>query len=224
VFAIERRPDVAAFQERLGERYVALEATSSESQFSARGAETPQSPGPDPEIVWRFERLARDWTISLSSTSLALEAAHYHDFDDFAGELSAIVEALDEVFKPRREVRLGLRYVNHIDDERLREDGIRYFLKEQLISPVGTPELGDDLVGSLAELRFREPEGTLAIRHGLIEPARYLIDFDRFNAEERDFDSDSVVERIQKFHRLIEPLFAWSISERYLEELRGRAR
>jgi uncharacterized protein (TIGR04255 family) len=223
VFAIERRPDVAAFQERLGERYVALEATSSEAQLSGRGAETPQPPGPDPEVVWRFERLERDWTISLSSTSLALEAVHYLDFDDFAGELSAIVEALNEVFKPQREVRLGLRYVNHIDDERLREEGIRPFLNEQLISPVGG-DLGGDLLGSLAELRFREHEGTLVIRHGLVEPASYLIDFDRFNTEERDFDHGSVVERIKQFHRLIEPLFVWSISERYLDELRGGAR
>ena len=223
VFAIERRSDVAAFQERLGDRYVALEATSSESQFSTRGAATPQPPGPDPEVVWRFERLERDWTISLSSTSLALEAVHYLDFDDFAGELSTIVEGLNEVFKPQREVRLGLRYVNHIDDKRLQKDGIRYFLNERLISPVGA-DLGDDLLGSLAELRFREQEGTLVIRHGLIEPARYLIDFDRFNAEERDFDHGSVVERIKGFHRLIEPLFVWSISDRYLKELQGATR
>jgi uncharacterized protein (TIGR04255 family) len=223
VFAIERREQVAAFQELLGDRYIALESTPPKPRIAAVGAATPQPAGADPETVWQFRRPEHRWTISLSSTSLALEAVKYRDFDDFAAELSTIVKALHEVFEPKHEVRLGLRYVNHIEDERLQKRGVLFFLNEQLAAPIGA-DLGNDLIGSLAELRFRERGGTLAIRHGLIEPTRYLLDFDRFNAEERDFAPDSVVKRVKRFHDLIERLFVWSISERYLKELRRAAR
>lgn len=221
-YAIERREEVAGFQTRLGDRYLAKESASPKP-VAAGWAMTPQPPGADPETVWRFQDPERDWTISLSSTSLALEAVHYLDFDDFARELSRIVKSLDEQFAPRREVRLGLRYVNRIEDERLQKRGVGFFIGEELASPVGG-ELGKDLLGSLAELRFRERGGTLAIRHGLIEPTQYLLDFDRFSGEEQDFAPASIVTRVKRFHSLIERLFVWSVSERYLNELRRSAR
>lgn len=222
VYAIERRAEVAGFQARLGDRYIAQEPGPPKPVMAMR-AVTPHPPGVDPETVWRFQRPERDWTISLSSGSLALEAARYLDFDDFARELSRIVKAVHEEFRPGREVRLGLRYVNRIEDERLGKRGVAFFVNEQLAAPVGG-DLGNDLLGSLAELRFRERGGTLAIRHGLIETSHYLLDFDRFSAEERSFTPASIVERVKRFHSLIERLFVWSISERYLKELRRSAR
>lgn len=222
VYAIERRGELAGFQARLGDSYVATEPAPPPSTM-ARQAVTPQPPGAEPETVWRFHRAERDWAVSLSSTSLALEATRYLDFDDFAGELAEIVAAVDEEFEPRQEVRLGLRYVNRIEDERLRKRGIPFFVNEQLVAPVGA-DLGNDLLGSLAELRFRERGGTLAIRHGLIEPSQYLLDFDFFSAAERDFSPASIVKRVRGFHGMIERLFVWSLSERYLKELRRGAR
>lgn len=222
VFAIERRAEVAGFQALLGDAYVARQPAPSRP-IMASPAATPQPPGADPETIWRFERPEGDWTISLSSTSLALEAIRYLDFDDFAAELSRIVRALHDAFAPRHEVRLGLRYVNRIEDARLEKRGITFFLHEGLAAPVGG-ELGNDLLGSLAELRFRERGGMLAIRHGLIEPTQYLLDFDRFSTEEREFAPGSIVERIKRFHSLIERLFVWSISPRYLKELKRGSR
>lgn len=222
VFAIEKRAEVAAFQRKLGDRYIARQPTSRRPIFATR-AMTPQPPGDDSETIWRFEAAEGDCAISLASTSLALEAVRYRDFDDFAAELSQVVRALSEVFEPQQEVRLGLRYVNRIEDRRLQKHGVTYFVSEQLAAPVGG-DLGSDLQGSLSELRFRERGGTLTIRHGLIEPTHYLLDFDRFSAEKRPFASKSIVERIKRFHGLIERLFVWSLSDSYLDELRGGAR
>jgi uncharacterized protein (TIGR04255 family) len=222
VFVIEKRAEVAGFQELLGEEYIARQPAPSRPVM-ANPTATPQPLGADPETVWRFEQPERDWAISLSSTSLALEAARYLDFDDFAAELARIVRALDRAFSPGHEVRLGLRYVNQIEDERLEKRGITFFVNEQLASPVGG-ELGNDLLGSLAELRFRERGGMLALRHGLLEPTHYVLDFDRSSSEERDFAPSSIVERVKRFHDLIERLFVWSISTRYLKELQRSAR
>lgn len=216
VFAIEERGAIAGFQAKLADRYVAQDPTSARRRPEAG---LPPRPAPSQETVWPFHNVEREWTISLSSTSLALEATRYLDFDDFAGELASVLKALHEVFAPQREVRLGLRYANRIDDDRLERRGIPFFVNEQLAGPVGG-DLGGDLIASLAELRFQERGSTLAIRHGLVEPTQYLLDFDHFSTEERDFSPPSIVRRIKRFHGLIERLFVWSISERYLNELR----
>ncbi|MBA3867120.1 MAG: TIGR04255 family protein [Solirubrobacterales bacterium] len=209
VFAVEQAAVVADFQAGLGERYLAQAPVRPMDQGQA-GAES----------VWLFRDHEKDWTVSLSATSLALEAITYVDFDDFAGELAAILQTLEGVFEPRQEVRLGVRYVNRIEDDRLQKRGVGFFVNEQLTSPVGG-DLGGDLQSSLCELRFRERGGHVTIRHGLVEPSTYLIDFDHFSEGERDFAPKTIVRRVQRFHALIERLFVWSISERYLKELRG---
>ena len=197
---------MAQFQKQLGREYVA--------QPRGEGA---------PEAIWLFRNRERAWTVSLTSGSLGLEAETYHDFDDFAGELTRLLGDVATVFEPQTEVRLGVRYINRIEDERLGKRGIDFFMRKDLASPVGS-ELGSDLQYSLCELRFREQGGWLAIRHGLIEPNVYLLDFDSFVEEERDFLPAEIVQRVNDFHALIERLFVWSLSDRYLKELKGGAK
>ena len=60
----------------------------------------------------------------------------------------------------------------------------------------------------------------MVIRHGLIEPTTYLLDFDHFIEGERDFSPPDIVKRVNRFHGLIERLFVWAVSERYLKELK----
>lgn len=200
------------FQARLGHRYLMQP--------------TPHQSGPEGapvDRIYLFRDPQRAWTISLSTGSLGLEAKTYHDFDEFVGELSRVLGDVTEIFGPQTEVRLGLRYVNRIEDERLGKRGIQFFVRGELASPVGS-ELGDELAHSLCELRFRERGAWLAIRHGLIEPNVYLLDFDNFIEEERDFVPAEIVKRVNEYHELIERLFVWALSKRYLQELQGEAR
>ena len=204
IYALEQPASVAEFQKLLGREYVAQEA-------SAKG------PG---SSTWLFRDSRRGWTVSVTSTSLGLEAKTYVDFDDFVSELKQVLGYLESVCEPQTEVRLGVRYINRIEDERLQKRGIAFFVNEQLAGPVGA-DLGNELQHSLCELRFRERESWVTIRHGLIEPTSYLLDFDHFMEGERDFSPSDIVKRVNRFHGLIERLFAWAVSERYLRELKG---
>lgn len=200
---------MAEFQARLGRRYLLQSPPGEPGSGSAGG-----------DSIHLFRDPERDWTVSLTSDSLGLEAKTYHDFEDFAGELDRVLGNAAEIFAPQTEVRLGVRYVNRIEDERLQKRGIEFFIRQELASPVGS-ELGDELAQSLCQLRFRERGTWLAIRHGLVEPDAYLLDFDNFVEGERDFDPAGIVKRVNESHDLIERLFVWSISERYLKELQG---
>lgn len=182
-------------------------------------AQEPLRPEGDAEkSVWLFHDDKRGWTISLTRASLALEAGTYLDFDDFAAELAEILKTMSEHFEPQVETRLGVRYINRIEDDRLGKRGIDFFINKELAGPVGG-ELGGDLTNSLCELRFRERNSLVAIRHGLVEPTTYLLDFDHYSEGDREFSAASIVKRVKRFHSLIERLFVWSLSERYLGEL-----
>jgi len=224
VFAIERRGEVAKFQEKLDERYVAQDPVAPQYGGGIGSGTAPARPEPSQESVWPFRDPEREWTVSLSSTSLALEAVQYLDFNDFAAELEAILAALHGVFSPRQETRLGLRYINRIEDERLEKRGVSFFVNDELASPVGSGGLGQSLLSSFCELRFRERESVVVLRHGLIEPNRYLLDLDHFSDEVREFEPKTITTRVKKYHDLIERLFVWSLSERYLKDLRKAKR
>jgi uncharacterized protein (TIGR04255 family) len=111
-----------------------------------------------------------------------------------------------------------MRYVNEIEDESLMSEGLDRFLNSALVAPVGS-ELGMDLLSSLSDLRFRQPDGVFALRHGLIRPDAYLLDFDYFSEDERPFDRQEIRRTGARFHDVIESMFIWSLSDDYLRRL-----
>lgn len=226
VHAIEKRDRVADFQEQLADSYLARDPQVPQT-LTIQFGPLPSPPAPSafaPELVWPFEDRERGWSVSLSSSSLALEASTYDDFDDFLAEFQSVLSALIATFDPRECSRVGLRYINEIVDERLRENGgLLVLLRRELVSPVGT-ELGSDLLGSLCELRFRETLGTLVLRHGLIRTDAYLLDYDYFKEENDAFNGEIVTKTVESFHDVIERLFVWCLSDVYLSELKGPKR
>jgi uncharacterized protein (TIGR04255 family) len=224
VHAVEKRERVADFQALLGDEFVAEEPQRSQGLLVQFGPAAAPPVLPPAETVWPFRDPKRGFGVSLSSTSLALEAtAGYHDFPVFLEEFRTTLAGLVDVFHPKVCTRLGVRYVNEIGDPRLTSpDGLAAFLNRELVSPVGS-DLGSDLMSSLSELRFREDDGVFVLRHGLVESTKYLLDFDRFSETHRSFALEALVDTTSKFHDLIESVFVWSLSDEYLSGLKGGA-
>ena len=220
IHAVEKRDLVADFEARLDRRYVAEDAQTSQ-RITIQVGPSPAIPSiesPIADTVWPFRDDERGYSVSLGNSSLAVEAdASYHDFPQFLREFKTAVESCAEVFEPKRETRLGLRYINEIVDERLRED-IRSVISEGLAAPVGKT-IRAGLLGSFAEYRVAEKLGVFAIRHGLVSDSMYLLDFDYFSETQRDFDPNGIVKTVEGFHDLIEPFFVWSLDKSYLQEL-----
>jgi uncharacterized protein (TIGR04255 family) len=125
VHAVERRDLVADFESRLDKRYVPQDPQSSQTLTIQIGAAPGPALGPPAaiDIVWPFRDDERGYSVSLANSSLAVAAdSTYHDFPQFVQEFRSAVRACTEVFAPKREMRLGLRYINEITDERLRAD------------------------------------------------------------------------------------------------------
>jgi uncharacterized protein (TIGR04255 family) len=224
VHAVEKRELVADFESRLHDNYVAQDAQTSQILTIQIAAGSPSVAAPPPAVVdtvWPFRDDVRGYSVSLGNASLAVEAdSAYHDFPQFLGEFSAAVNACSAIFRPKRQVRLGLRYINEVSDERLRED-VRTVVNPELVAPIGSVVRGG-LLRSLAEIRVSESLGVFVVRHGLVDDTKYLLDFDYFSENQRDFDPHHVIETVERFHELIEPFFIWSLNQRYLTELKQK--
>ncbi|HEY5343063.1 MAG TPA: TIGR04255 family protein [Solirubrobacteraceae bacterium] len=222
VHAVGNRDLVSEFESRLDRRYVPDNPQAAQTftiHIGPGAASAPPAPSVTADTVWPFKDDARGYAVSLGHASIAVEAGpRYHAFPQFLEEFSNAIRACDDIFHPKHELRLGLRYVNEITDERLRDD-IRSIINPKLVVPVGTVVKGG-LQRSFGELRVEESLGTVVIRHGLVEDTTYLLDFDYFSTTEREFDPPRLIETVQSFHDLIEPLFVWTLTRGYLAELK----
>jgi uncharacterized protein (TIGR04255 family) len=224
VHAVGDRALVSDFESRLAGGYVPENPQAAQVltiQIGPGAPPAPALPSVGAETVWPFRDDARGYAVSLGHSSIAVQAGpEYHDFPHFLDEFSTVVQACADVFHPKREVRVGLRYVNEITDARLRDD-VREIVNPKLVVPVGTAVQGG-LQRSFSELRVEEQLGTAVIRHGLVEDATYLLDFDYFSVAERAFEPARLIETVKGFHELIEPLFVWSLNRQYLAELKRK--
>jgi uncharacterized protein (TIGR04255 family) len=145
----------------------------------------------------------------------------YQRWDDFRAAISQVFAGFEKVFAPSSCDRLGVRYINELSDGRASGDPARLaeLLNPALIAPAVS--LGSLVLGSLAELRVAEGDAEFVLRHGLVRPGGYLLDFDCFTPRAQPFATDALVSQTDRFHARIESVFIWSLDAAYLAELQG---
>lgn len=189
--------------------------------LGAGGIEQRQS---RPETVWVLTAPSQQFRAVLSASSVAVECDRYSLWPDFESALGEVFRAVAQVGAPSRCVRFGMRYVNEIRDEaRLSGEDpsqLPEFLAEELVAV--QLSLSRPVAGSLAEIRVREDFGVLAVRHGLVEPGRYLLDMDAYSEESSAFDVDTLMVLATRFHARIESFFGWALAPEYLAGLAAR--
>jgi uncharacterized protein (TIGR04255 family) len=188
-------------------------------KLSPQGVEQQQG---RPETVWVLTSSGDQFRAVVSASSVSVECEHYSLWPAFQEAVGQLFAAVAEVAAPSRCTRLGVRYVNELrDDARLTGDPARMteLVSEELLAVAVA--LGRPVAGSSAELRVEEEWGTLALRHGLIEPGRFLLDLDAYNEQAQPFDAARMLGQAGLFHARIESVFAWAITPTYLEELKG---
>lgn len=175
-----------------------------------------------PGTVWQFASHDKRWKLSLSQTSLGIETDAYSTYADFSQALERALALTAKHFPIKQKTRFGLRYINEITGDRLMEPGglLRFFTPEFL--PVGG-ELSETLAASYSEVRFDEADGSLVLRHGLVQPDKYLLDFDYFNESAEEFDATKIVETARSYHTVIDSIFARAITPEFMAEMKEGA-
>lgn len=221
--AIDSPTHIMDFQNAVSADYELLAQQVVQQFMISIGPAAAQAPNVSaPGNVWQFASRDERWKLALSQTSIAIETDAYTTFDEFRAELERVLTVVNEHFAIGRTTRLGLRYVNEIADERLLESGgLLYFFTPEFLPAGG--ELSDSVAASYSEVRFDQEDGSLVIRNGLVQPGKYLLDFDYYNETEGDFNVQKLVETVSNYHDVIDSVFARAITEDYMNELKKDA-
>lgn len=223
VLAFEQPAEVQRLVDALEAGWTVTDRQANREVQVALGPDGVRQQAGSPETVWVLTAADGATRAAVSASSVAVECDQYRDWEAFYAAVRQVFTAVEAVVAPARCTRLGVRYINELRDQRLtgQLDGLGELVNSALIAPALA--LGRPLEGSMAELRVRETEDgdTFALRHGLTGDGTYLLDLDAYREQPGSFDGDALARRAEAFHARIESVFAWALTDNYLEQLRG---
>jgi len=166
------------------------------------------------EAKFQFGKVRGESRVLVSTDSLSLETRAHQDRDVFFGDLKCALDALLQVYKPVAPVRVGLRYINSIDKDRIERDLGRPVGWERLIAgpyitpPGGKADLDDTLF--VAEITSSMPVGMMTLKYGRVleQPSgklRFRFDVDRFLGD--PIQTDRLLDQLGGFASDIHSLF-----------------
>jgi uncharacterized protein (TIGR04255 family) len=172
--------------------------------------------------------------VSLNSGFVSLEVMEYQGKDHFLKLLAPVLAAVQDIFKPARAERIGLRYVNRIKGEDL--TGLREYIRPEVLGILST----DDDV----RLRHSVSETVLDVngsglnilaRWGLLDagltydPAAmpsiaeksWFLDIDAFSDRAEAFESRALGERLNELADADYRFFRWVTTDACLKHFGG---
>lgn len=178
---------------------------------------------------WRLASEGGDWIVTLMPDHVGLETTKFTTWEeDFQPRLKALVEAAARHLEPVIEQRLGLRYVDRIEE--LGHDSIAAwcdYIAPELLGPINHPKLGPTVTAMGQQLVLRLDEQLrAAVRSGPITDrddgrVDYLLDYDVFRQGGRPFDAAGVIATAANLNTWAHQLFELSITEKLLDFLRA---
>jgi uncharacterized protein (TIGR04255 family) len=177
---------------------------------------------------WRLTSADGAWVITLMPDNFSLETSAYTTWaDDFAPRLGALIDAVAQHVQPTFEQRIGLRYVDRINELGLTELAAwEPYLRPELLGLVVHPQLGPGVRTYQQQVVIELADGvTAGLRHGpVVESGRnvvdYQLDYDIFRQAGRAFDAGAIRDAAAQFNIYALQLFQATISDALLEELR----
>lgn len=221
--SIENRSSMASLQEHLRDEYPVLAIDRRVDQ----GERLP--------LIWRFSDADNSWMASLGADFMALETSAYQSRKDFLARLERFLSAVGDHFDLRFSERLGVRYIDRIEDA---DTGtIRQLIRPEMIGIANTDagstihhainEILLNISDENAQLRARcaqLPPG-MTVDPNAIEPIgtkSWLLDLDMFRAERRPFDVVDLRSEAQRFAERIYTFFRWAVKDEFLRYYGGK--
>lgn len=230
ILSIGERSFVGHFQEAIREKYPILHPEQTHGLILG-----PQGLMPtDPQVIWRFADTSGNWRVSLASDFISLETVAYSSRSDFLERLENVLLALDMHIKPQIVERFGLRYIDRLVNQEMKD--ISKLVRPEIAGILAT-EVGENVHQTINESLFNLPEGQEQIiaRWGLlpanatIDPAAvepiaehsWVLDLDMSLSTQRVFSVKELVSEAQHFAERIYTFFRWVVNDEFLRRFGG---
>lgn len=227
IMAVERRDFVAPFQEAIRDSYPVLRPE--QTQAVAYGVGLPQTV--QSSTVWRFQDIEARWRSSLAPDFIALETSAYTSRTEFFDRFGQLLSAVESHLQPRMTERLGVRYVDRLGGDALRQIG--RLVRPEVLGLSASPA-AEHVIHSLSETRFSAGNANLLARWGrlpagvttdpTLEPANeasWILDLDMFTLAPKPFDVADSLQTSRQFAERIYTVFRWAVTDEFLRHFGG---
>jgi uncharacterized protein (TIGR04255 family) len=230
ILSIEKRDFVAPFQELIRDIYPKMrESKSAGLLIGPGGVNLPSKEG----VRWRFADADGQWRVTLGTNFISLETRKYLNRDDFVARLKFVIEAANEIFKPKLVERLGLRYVNRIVEPEVNR--LPELLSPSLLGILASEGLKGNIEHTLTESQFKLDDDKLLARWGLLpisattdpnllpplDSESWVLDLDMFGAKGVPFDAADIATRYESYACRIYSFFRWAITDEFMKVYGG---
>lgn len=230
ILAVRRPEYIEPFQETIRDRYPVLRQEHAQSiTLGPQGAAARER-----QVAWRFAGTDDAWRVSLTPEFVALETTAYSSRDDFLERMQAILDAVAEHFRPAVAERVGLRYIDRVTGDELRD--IPDLIRPELLGIVKTPlrehaqhELSEALLalpnaGEQLRMRWAHLPSGATVDPNAVEPISersWILDIDMFSDKQQSFEARSLGKSLRRFAERIYTVFRWAVTDEFLRRYGG---
>lgn len=228
IVSIEKQDFIAGFQEAIRDDYPVLRP---EQAFSL----TLNPVGPSGNIsakIWRFTNEQKTWTVSLSQDFIAIETSVYTSRSDFLKKWKQVLIAAAEHLRLKQYDRLGVRYIDRIQDNALAS--IKKFVRPEALGILNDFS-ESEISHTFSETLFRVEDSQLLARWGkltanstfdpaAIEPQSkesWVLDLDMFRNKTESLDVEKVMNTSNFYAERIYSFFIWAVTKDFLKYYGG---
>jgi uncharacterized protein (TIGR04255 family) len=157
---------------------------------------------------YKFLTEDRSSTITLTSTSLSFGTLSYQGWECFHEQFRLPLSALLDIYQPSFFLRIGLRYQNIIERERIGLAGVPWsqLLRKEILAELAVKEFEENVQEARRVLRVGMPShrAIMMFQHGFGKAqgkneSGYLMDFDFSSAEKTEVkDAESVLDKLNE--------------------------
>ena len=231
IASLGNRDFIAPIQEAIRSEYPILRPDQSQSViFGEKGPLDART-----NTAWRFHDANGEWRVTLASDFLALQTSRYSSRDDFLDRFRRVLESFVDHVDPGVMDRLGVRYVDRITGENLKD--LPALVRPEVSGVLSTP-LASQALHSISQTVFTLPDdpGQVMTRWGRIpaggtvdpgavdpiDESSWMLDIDAYDAVTRKFDVASILKQAQVFSERIYNIFRWAVTDEFLRRYGGK--
>lgn len=187
------------------------------------------------DTLYRWASVDRTWHVMLGRRFVSLYSTSYVAFDEFSARMSAVLESVNTHVRAPLVERVGVRYVNRLDDPGLISRLAEYVRPEVLGYLSLSPESQDvRVINSANQVRYAIDDVNLQVRSGILPPnetadpaippvpvSSWVLDLDASSEQFEPFDVQSILASAGKLSDVAYDYFKLVTTDGFLREFGG---
>jgi uncharacterized protein (TIGR04255 family) len=218
---------------RLGLEYPVLQEQRGMNVLLTQGGLTQQ---PTEQRMWGLRSRDEAWKLTISENFLALETTQYPTRDEFVDRFDRAMQEFFSIVDPPYFERLGIRYIDRIDDEALINGDLRAMIRNEMAGGMGADlPPGVELQHSISDILFVGQDRSVQVRCGIL-PAQvtvfgldvpaadrptWLLDIDSYVEHKMVATSSDMTAKLRILADGAYRMFRWIINKDFLVRFGG---